>query len=112
MGGKIMDFSRAWTTPHPFPAAMDCHTVKRALRSDPLGLHKAFIEWAMSEDGWEWDVVPDEMLQCTRGKGQNGPYETDPSLYDWRKWEIDPAAADAFMDRILEDADDDMHSEG
>ena len=108
MGGKIIDFSRAWTTPHPFPAAIDCYTIKQALINDPLGLHTAFIEWGMSK-GWKWDVIPDEMLQCTRGKGHKGPYGTDPSFYDWRKWEKNPATADAFMDRIFKDADDDLH---
>ena len=109
LGGKIIDFSRAWTTPHPFRAAMDDYTIRRALSSDPRGLQKAFVEWGMSR-GWDWDVIPEEMMQCTRGKGKDGPYGADPSFYDWLKWEKDPAAAEAFMDGIFEDEND--HSGG
>ncbi|KAH6850897.1 kinetochore Sim4 complex subunit FTA2-domain-containing protein [Chaetomium sp. MPI-CAGE-AT-0009] len=111
MGGKIIDFSRAWTTPHPFPAAMGDYTIKRTLKMEPLGLQKAFIEWGLSRN-WDWDIIPEEMMRCTRGEGRDGPYGTDPSLYDWWKWEKDPDAADAFMASIFEDAENDPHSQG
>jgi hypothetical protein len=103
MGGKVIDFSRAWTTPHPFPIGMDDYTIKRALHHEPLQLQKAFIEWGLSRD-WDWDIIPEEMMRCTRGEGQDGPYGTDPSFYDWWKWEKDPDAADAFMKCIFKDA--------
>ncbi|KAG7291064.1 hypothetical protein NEMBOFW57_001074 [Staphylotrichum longicolle] len=100
LGGKMIDFSRAWTTPHPFPTAMASYGVKRARKSDPMNLHKALIEWGM-ERRWDWDVIPEELIKRAAGMGTNGRYGVNPSRYDWRKWEKDPAAADTFMEHQL-----------
>jgi hypothetical protein len=100
MGGKILDFSRAWTTPHPFPVAMDLYDIKETRKSDPMNLRKALIEWGMGRY-WDWDVIPDELTKCAAGKGKNGRYGINPSRYDWRKWEKDPVAADMFMEQQL-----------
>ncbi len=98
IGGKLVDFSRALTTPHPFPGAMSRSTVDRLLGREPDRLHAAFVDWGMSRD-WDWDVIPEDMLKCVMGEGdadtQGGPYGADPRQYDWRKWEKDPAAETA-----------------
>jgi hypothetical protein len=96
IGGKIIDFSRAWTTPHPFPSAMHPYHVQKALQGDPLDLNTAFIEWGTERD-WNWDIIPGTLLECASGKGRNGPYGINPSRYHWQKWEKDPAAVEVFM---------------
>ncbi len=110
IGGKLIDFSRAWTAPHPFSEAVNRHLVEGELNADPCSLQRTFIEWGMPRD-WDWDVIPEELVNCMMGEGQNGPYGYDPSLCDWRKWEKDPAAADAFMMHglcaAIEDGDQD-----
>ncbi len=96
MGGKLIDFSRAWTAPHPFSEVVNRRYVEEEINADPCSLQRTFIEWGMPRD-WDWDVIPEELINCMMGKGQNGPYGYDPSLCDWRKWEEDPEAADAFI---------------
>lgn len=57
------------------------------------------IGWAAS-GGWNWDDVeiPEDLQDCASGKGQNGDgFGTDPTHYDWRKWEKNLGAVDAFM---------------
>ncbi|KAG7291082.1 hypothetical protein NEMBOFW57_001092 [Staphylotrichum longicolle] len=96
MGGKLIDFGRAWTTPHPFPSAIHPWYVQKALQGDPLDLNTAFIEWGTERD-WNWDIVPGSLLECASGNGRNGRYGINPDQYNWHKWEKDPAAVEAFM---------------
>lgn len=96
MGGKLIDFGRAWTTPHPFPSAIHPWYVQKALQGNPLDLNTAFIEWGTEKD-WNWDIVPGSLLECASGNGQNGRYGINPDQYNWQKWEKDPAAVEAFI---------------
>lgn len=102
LGGKPVDFSRAWTTPHPWCRAMCSILVKDIRHSEPERLHNAIIEWGMA-NSWDWNevVIPDELRKCASGISQNNRYGTDPRYYDWRKWEKDLAATEAFQQKEL-----------
>jgi hypothetical protein len=41
------------------------------------------------------------MRDCASGNGPGDGYGADPRLYDWRKWEDDLAAVDAFIEHEL-----------
>jgi hypothetical protein len=102
LGGKLIDFSRAWTTPHPWCKAMRSVIVKDKRHSEPERLQNTIIEWGMANN-WKWSevVIPDELNKCASGISQNDGSGTDPRLYDWRKWEKDLAAAEAFQEKEL-----------
>ncbi|KAH6623928.1 kinetochore Sim4 complex subunit FTA2-domain-containing protein [Chaetomium tenue] len=97
IGGKLIDFSRAWTTPHPGYVALDPDDVADEIVADPEGLNQA-VEWGR-EQGWvDADVVvPEDLAKCAAGEGPN-QYGTDPKLYNWLKWEGDPLVASKFIE--------------
>ncbi|KAH6846996.1 kinetochore Sim4 complex subunit FTA2-domain-containing protein [Chaetomium sp. MPI-CAGE-AT-0009] len=99
LGGKLIDFSRSWSTPHPGWAALDRYDIKQERKADPHGLNKAAIELGIGKR-WDWDkvVIPDELVKCSFGEGPN-QYGVDPRLYDWLKWERDPIEASAFLEK-------------
>lgn len=101
IGGKLVDFSRSWTVPHPsfVPTAMRPKRIQRARERDPQSLRKAIVEWGIGND-WDWDevAIPEELTNCASGRGQNDCYGQDPRLYPWFKWEKDPDAAKALME--------------
>lgn len=101
--GKLVNFSRAWTTPHPWCLALHPDDVRRMRVADPRDLRKAIVELGM-EKRWDWDkvIIPDELTKCASGLGKiNDRYGVDPRLYNWRKWEKNPAAVDTFFKQEL-----------
>jgi hypothetical protein len=100
LGGRLIDFSRAWTTPHPGYTALDLDGVRDERREDPSSLYQAVIFWSQ-EEGWRDEdvvqLVPEELVQCVLGKGPNR-YGTDPKSYNWLKWEKDPLAVSTFIE--------------
>ncbi|KAK3291783.1 kinetochore Sim4 complex subunit FTA2-domain-containing protein [Chaetomium fimeti] len=103
LGGKLIDFSRSWSTPHPGYAALYWADEGEERSGDAHGLNKAVIEWGIGNH-WDWDevVIPDEMVNCASGRGPN-QYGVDPRLYNWLKWEKNPVAASAFLEEhVLE----------
>jgi hypothetical protein len=106
MGGKLIDFSRSWTTPHPSftSAAMHPAALEMERLRDPHDLHRAVVEWAVSNRwGWNSVAIPNEMTDCASGIGQNDRYGTDPRRYDWPKWEKRPAIAILYYERWIFD---------
>jgi hypothetical protein len=69
---------------------------------DPSGLERSIVDWGIANQ-WDWDNVgfPEEIQTCAIGESQNGGYGNDPRLYDWRRWEEDLDAVDAFLDHDL-----------
>lgn len=100
IGGRLVDFSRAWTTPHPGYTALDLDDVRDERRDDPDGLYQAVTFWG-KEAGWGDDyvaqLVPEELVKCALGNGTDR-YGTDPRAYNWLKWEKDPVAVDLFIE--------------
>ena len=85
MGGRLIEFSRSWTTPHP--AFIDLHpkALDKELRRDPLRLHTSIAEFSLGEQ-WDWDEldVPEELDNCIDGKGEPDKHGVDPRRYDWQ----------------------------
>ncbi|AEO63500.1 uncharacterized protein THITE_2039418 [Thermothielavioides terrestris NRRL 8126] len=103
MGGKLIDFGRAWTIPHPWPLNSAPEQIERLRQQEPSGLQGAIVEWGIG-NGWDWGkvVIPDELNKCVTGESQETDrYGADPRLYDWRKWEKNPAAVDKFYEKEL-----------
>jgi hypothetical protein len=100
-GGKIIDFSRSWSTPHPGYTAIDRYDLRQERIGDPHGLNKAVVEWGIGND-WDWDqvVVPDELIKCASGRGPH-KYGPDPRRYNWLKWEKDPLVASEFIEKLV-----------
>ncbi|EAQ82978.1 predicted protein [Chaetomium globosum CBS 148.51] len=99
LNGKIIDFSRSWSTPHPGYAAIDRYDLREERSGEPHGLSKAVIEWGIGSH-WVWDqvVIPDELVKCASGRGPN-KYGPDPRVYNWLKLEKDPLVASEFMEK-------------
>ncbi len=98
LDGKLVDFSRAWTTPHPsyYESDLDPSLVRSELDSDASKL-----DWEMFE--WDYNLGDRSKLDY---------HESDLRLYDWLKWEKDPDSAEAFMQhKIWEDESEDEDEE-
>jgi hypothetical protein len=102
LGGKLIDFSRSWTMPHPCLEYIHPDTLCDVRQEEPLSLDGAIVDWGIEND-WNWDQVkrPQELQDCASGEGENDRYGTNPQLYDWRKWEQDLEAVDAFLGHEL-----------
>lgn len=103
LGGKIIDFSRSWSTPHPDYAAIDRYDLRQEKLGDPHGLNKAVVEWGIGNH-WDWDqvMVPDELVKCASGRGpKSNKYGPDPRRYNWLKWEKDPLVASEFIENYV-----------
>ncbi|KAL2139930.1 hypothetical protein VTI28DRAFT_4475 [Corynascus sepedonium] len=102
LGGKLVDFSRSWTMPHPSLEHIHPVELRDQRQRDPDGLEMSIIDWGIG-NRWNWDevVIPEELQACAAGKSQNGRYGNDPRLYDWRKWEEDLDAVDTFLEHEL-----------
>lgn len=109
IGGKIIDLSRAWTTPHPAFMYLEEYQLDEHRRLDLQRLRHAIIDFADGE-GWDWRQVkiPEDLTKCESGKGEGelDRFGVDPRLYDWRKWEEDPAEADRFIEEEMALEDD------
>jgi hypothetical protein len=97
MGGKLIDFSRAWVMPHPGLETMNPDHIQ----SEPDGLMRTIDECGVL-NGWTSDkvLIPDDLLDCYFGRGKKGRYGTDPRQYKWRKQEKDSAVMEAFLARV------------
>lgn len=102
LDGKLVDFSRAWTVPHPSLEHLDPQLLQQEFEADPIDFEGVVVEWSLGNYWAEGEgTVPDGVRDCIEGRGRNGFYGADPRNYDWRKWEKDPAAAETFMARKL-----------
>ena len=99
LGGKLVDFSRAWTAPHPALEAISARSLRRQLVRDPAGLRDCVVHVGYAE-GWDWGEVklPDELLEYASGIERQGAFGPDPRVYEWRRWEEDLEAVDAFLE--------------
>ena len=102
LGGKLVDFSRAWTMPNPSFVRIHPFQLKEQRQRDPHALQACIIDWGV-ENKWDWDKVdfPRELEASACGESEKDGYGTDPRRYDWRKWEEDLETVDAFMENEL-----------
>lgn len=102
VGGKLVDFSRAWVSPHPAIMHLPESEVLEQRRLDPHQLREAFLTVG-AKDHWDWDKVkiPKELNDVDSHAVPIDTHCPDPDLYDWHKWEPDEHDADDFMAAIL-----------
>lgn len=102
LGGKLVDFSRAWTVPHPILEHIHTRFFEEERQRDPDALVGCIGDWGI-ENSWDFDVVkiPEELTACACGTSENDRFGTDPRYYDWRKWEADIEAVDFFWQHEL-----------
>lgn len=73
LGGKLVDFSRAWTMYHP--GLMSCSTYRLAM----LRMREARMLVSLFEK-WEF-AIPRDLKACA----VHHFHDADPTSYDWRK---------------------------
>ncbi|KAK3295066.1 kinetochore Sim4 complex subunit FTA2-domain-containing protein [Chaetomium fimeti] len=102
LGGKLVDFSRAWTMPNPSFDRIHPSHLRAQRQRDAHTLQECIIDWGL-ECRWNWDEVDSwkELGACACGQSENDGYGADPRRYDWRKWEDDLEAVDAFLEHEL-----------
>ncbi|KAG7291192.1 hypothetical protein NEMBOFW57_001204 [Staphylotrichum longicolle] len=102
LGGKLIDFSRAWTVPHPVLEHIYTPLLEEERQRDPDALVGCIADWGI-ENAWDFNVVkiPEELTACMCGKSENDRFGTDPRRYDWRRWEVDIEAVDHFWQHEL-----------
>ncbi len=93
--GKLIDFSRAWTMPHPSLDRISEERLREQRYSDPHDLQDCIFDLRLG------DYVHDELVARLLETSENDGCGTDPRRYDWRKWEADLEAVDAFMENDL-----------
>ncbi|AEO64203.1 51201625-949d-47d4-967e-f4f2a0cb2345 [Thermothielavioides terrestris] len=101
IGAKLVDFSRAWTWPHPAFVHLNSYYLDKERKHDPHALRMAIIDYGTWKR-WDWDKVeiPEELTKCDLGWRQHHKtHDVDPRDYDWLRWEKDPAEADAFLSK-------------
>jgi serine/threonine protein kinase len=98
LGGKLVDFSQAWTTPNPSFDHIHPLQLQEQRQQDPHMLQECIVDWGL-ENRWDWDKVdfPQELDACACGKSEKDGYGIDPRRYDWRKREDDLGVVDAFI---------------
>lgn len=86
LGGKLIDFSMAWTMYHICIDRTSPLEVKR-MRSAECERFEATVYQVAAEDDWEEDdiTLPEELLKWHSNKVEDLGY--DIRLYDWQKWE-------------------------
>ncbi|KAK4220432.1 hypothetical protein QBC38DRAFT_505739 [Podospora fimiseda] len=104
IGGKLIDFSRAWTMNHPCLDWTEPRDLKDNLIRDARDLEELVYSWAATNqppNGTKGYKVkpPKGPKECAAGSADW--LDANPTLYDWRKWEEDPEAIDAFIYKEL-----------
>ncbi|KAK4683384.1 hypothetical protein QC764_0028890 [Podospora pseudoanserina] len=98
IGGKLIDFSRAWTVYHPlFDWTTDSHVTDH-LEMEAQELIDLLYTWARVTDQSGFKL-PKGLKEHSMGEDEST--DLNPGLYDWRKWEADQEAAQIFVDKTL-----------
>lgn len=86
LGGKLIDFSMAWTMYHICVDRTSPLEVKR-MRSAECDRFEATVTQVAAEDDWEEDdiTLPEELLRWHSNKVED--LGCDIRLYDWQKWD-------------------------
>ena len=94
MGGKLVDFSRAWTTYHPALDEIYVHIFKGLLLDELQSLLDYYFE--LSNTSGRSIAVPQDLEALCSGHLDR--YQNFPTAYDWLKWERDAGAAAAYVE--------------
>ncbi|KAL1872711.1 hypothetical protein Daus18300_004257 [Diaporthe australafricana] len=98
IGGRLVDFSRAWTMYHPGLDRIHPRNLARFRMLDTHGLLVMLQDWWVATPGVNEMEIPESLHNCDAG---GNDYGTDPRGYDWLRWEEDGEAAAAYVKRQL-----------
>lgn len=106
LNGKLVDFSRAWTMPHPCLDRVTPSSIQHSRLDEAESIENMINQWAFNEDQEIEEFIPSALIEWrvridnTEGARENGGYANgvflgrrieeagvDPRLYDWRKWD-------------------------
>lgn len=107
LGGKLVDFSMAWTIYHPYLERTIEAGILRSRLEDPERFEEILDQWYLikGEDiGEVYRLKPRALVKWRENEYSREEKDAgiDPRLYDWRKWERD----------IVEEEDEEDEKEG
>lgn len=94
IGGKLIDFSRAWTMYHPGLDRIHHDNLTRFRMDDTHDLLVMLQDWWVATPAVKELEIPDSLYECDAGRND---YGTDPRVYDWLRWEDDGEAAAEYV---------------
>jgi len=94
IGGKLVDFSRAWTMYHPGLVRIHRRDLAHERMLDTHRLLVMLQDWWVVTPAVKELDIPESMVYCDEG---GNDYGTDPRAYDWLRWEEDGEAAAAYV---------------
>lgn len=83
LGGKLVDFSMAWTMYHICFERASSAGIKEVRSMEPEKFEQMVDDWAQ----WHQEEIekPKGLLRWHSDKEED--FGFDPRMYDWRKWE-------------------------
>jgi hypothetical protein len=101
MGGKLVDFSRAWTMYHPALDEIYVHTFQGLLLDELQSLLDYYYE--LSNTSGRSVAIPQDLEALCSGHLDR--YQNFPTAYDWLKWETNAEMAEGYVEqRVFERA--------
>ena len=97
MGGKLVDFSRAWTMYHPALDEIYVRTFQGLLLVELQSLLDYYYELT-NTSGRSIAVPQDLEALCS---GHLDRYQNFPTAYDWLKWETNADVTAAYVEQRL-----------
>lgn len=95
MGGKLVDFSLAWTMYHPALDRISDHDIHGFQRNELNNLEQMMYDVWNWHQSWEIEI-PAEFTPLTVGE-RSDETGTDPRDYDWRQWEENATEAERYV---------------
>lgn len=97
-GGKLVDFSLAWTMYHPGLDRVEQDMLHEFRLGEIIDLDQVLYDWWNRHPTAEI-AIPEELTSLSSGD-RAGELDIDPRGYDWRKWEPDAAKADKYIEDL------------
>ncbi|KAK4187402.1 kinetochore Sim4 complex subunit FTA2-domain-containing protein [Podospora australis] len=97
LDGKLVDFSQAYTMYHPSLDQISRSNWGRLYWRDPYQLESVVLDWIWEHRKLNAEV-PKSLNRATLVAQGSENYNIDPRKYDWRKWEADVKAANAYVE--------------
>lgn len=98
LGGKLVDFSRAWTMYHPALIQTRGNKLQDLMLEELQNLQDNYYDLKNNLASERIDIPQDLEAFCS---GHIAYYRNLPSAYNWLKWEKDADSAHAFVEQSL-----------
>lgn len=94
IGGRLVDFSRAWTMYHPSLDRIGRRNLTRFRMRKTNSLLVMLQDWWVANSAVDKLEIPDSLHRCDEDENDHG---TDSRGYNWLRWEEDGEAAMAYV---------------